>query len=92
MPTKRSLAFAASTAYLPTMPMQLRCAVLFALGLMLSCCAAAPKSLGGMPRNVPPRPGTPEYVEYQKQIEAERTRDKSKDAKPANAPTIDVPR
>jgi hypothetical protein len=67
---------------------KLRIPTLVLLGLMLTSCASAPKWLGGMPPSVPPRPGTPEYEEYQKHIEVERTRDKSKDAKPADAPSI----
>jgi hypothetical protein len=32
-----------------------------------------------MPKNVPPRPGTPEYDEWMEQQQAEAARDKSKD-------------
>ena len=38
-----------------------------------------PQWMGGLPKDVPPRPGTPEYDEFQRKLEAERTRDKSKD-------------
>ena len=40
----------------------------------------APEWLGGTPKGVPPRPGTPEYDAFRKQQEAEANRDKSKDA------------
>ena len=50
----------------------------------------APAWLGGMPKGVPPRPGTPEYDAFTKKQEAEANRDKSKDpAKPkAGAPKL----
>jgi hypothetical protein len=38
-----------------------------------------PTSLGGPPKDLPPRPGTPEYDAYQQKMEDEATRDKSKD-------------
>jgi hypothetical protein len=38
-----------------------------------------PEWLGGMPKGVPPRPGTPEYDAFTKKQEAEANRDKSKD-------------
>jgi hypothetical protein len=37
--------------------------------------------MGGMPEGTPPRPGTAEYAEFQRKLEAERTRDKSQDPK-----------
>ena len=39
----------------------------------------APEWLGGMPKGVPPRPGTPEYDAFMKARQAEADRDKSKD-------------
>jgi len=30
-----------------------------------------PHALGGLPKNAPPRPGTPEYEEYKKRIEGQ---------------------
>ena len=39
----------------------------------------APEWLGGMPKGVPPRPGTPEYDAFKKAQQAEAERDKSKD-------------
>jgi hypothetical protein len=43
----------------------------------------APAWLGGTPKGVPPRPGTPEYDAFMKAQQAEADRDKSKDpAKP----------
>jgi len=38
--------------------------------------------MGGLPEGAPPRAGTPEYVEFQRKLEAERIRDKSQDPKP----------
>jgi hypothetical protein len=40
----------------------------------------APEWLGGTPKGVPPRPGTPEYEAFRKAQQAEADRDKSKDA------------
>ena len=50
----------------------------------------APTWLGGAPKDMPPRPGTPEYDAFTKKQEAEANRDKSKDpAKPkAGAPKL----
>ena len=49
-----------------------------------------PEWLGGMPKGVPPRPGTPEYDAFMKAQQAEANRDKSKDPpKPkAGAPKL----
>jgi hypothetical protein len=30
-----------------------------------------PHALGGLPKNAPPRPGTPEYEDYRKRIEGQ---------------------
>ena len=49
----------------------------------------APEWLGGMPKGVPPRPGTPEYDAFKKAQQAEAERDKSKD--PAR-PKSEAPR
>ena len=35
--------------------------------------------MGGLPKDAPPRPGTPEYDEFERKQEAERARDKSRD-------------
>jgi hypothetical protein len=49
----------------------------------------APEWLGGMPKGVPPRPGTPEYDAFMKAQQAEANRDKSKDpSKPKAAPKL----
>jgi hypothetical protein len=37
-----------------------------------------PEWLGGMPKGVPPRPGTPEYEAFRKAQQAEANRDKNK--------------
>jgi hypothetical protein len=62
-------------------------------GLWLASCSTAqgvseklidstPSWMGGLPKDVPPRPGTPEYEEFQRKQEAERARDKSHDPRP----------
>jgi hypothetical protein len=38
-----------------------------------------PEWAGGAPKNMPPRPGTPEYEAFRQKMDAEATRDKSKD-------------
>ena len=49
----------------------------------LASCGTAvdyiPTWLGGLPKGVPPRPGTPEYDAFRQKMDAEVTRDKSKD-------------
>jgi hypothetical protein len=56
------------------------------LGPVLGSCAGGgavgdllPQWAGGLPKNAPPRPGTPEYDAYRQGLEAEAARDKSKD-------------
>ena len=41
-----------------------------------------PAWMGGLPKDAPPRPGTPEYDEFRRKQEAELARDKSHDSKP----------
>src|SRR3974377_106558 len=70
--------------YLPSMT---RLIVLLAVaGPLLGSCASGagvgdyiPHWAGGLPKNAPPRPGTPEYDAYRARLEAEAGRDKSKD-------------
>ena len=51
----------------------------------------APEWLGGTPKGVPPRPGTPAYYDaFMKKQEAEANRDKSKD--PAKLKAEKLPR
>jgi hypothetical protein len=38
-----------------------------------------PQWAGGAPKNIPPRPGTPEYDAFRQKMDAEAARDKSKD-------------
>jgi hypothetical protein len=62
--------------------------VIFA-GVLASCSGSNPGDYipvwaGGIPKNVPPRPGSPEYDAYRKNLEAEAARDKSND--PPNPP------
>jgi hypothetical protein len=56
-------------------------------GSMLASCAGSGRNLGdyvpawagGLPKNAPPRPGTPEYDAWRQNWEADAVRDKSKD-------------
>jgi len=49
----------------------------------------APTWLGGTPKDMPPRPGTPEYDAFLEKQEAEANRDKSKDPpKQGGAPKL----
>jgi hypothetical protein len=64
-----------------------RVAVLAIAATVLASCAEVshtvvdliPHWAGGLPNNVPPRPGTPEYEAWQQQRQVEAARDKSKD-------------
>ena len=38
-----------------------------------------PQWAGGYPKDMPPRPGTPEYEAFRQKLDAEAKRDKSKD-------------
>jgi hypothetical protein len=60
--------------------------LLIIAGPVLGSCANGagvgdyiPHWAGGLPKNAPPRPGTPEYDAYRQRLEAEAGRDKSKD-------------
>jgi len=59
-----------------------RVGALLVAGLLLGSCSTMPQWMGGLPEGAPPRAGTPEYVEFQRKLEAERIRDKSQDPKP----------
>jgi hypothetical protein len=68
--------------------------VIFA-GILVSCSGSNPGDYipvwaGGLPKNVPPRPGSPEYDAYRKNLEAEAARDKSNDppTQPPGGPTL----
>jgi hypothetical protein len=74
---------------------------LIALGVVATALAGCaghvadyiPTWLGGPPKDLPPRPGTPEYDAYRQKMDAEVTRDKSKDPpKPKTDPGIAVPK
>jgi hypothetical protein len=64
-----------------------RVAVLAIAACVLTSCAdvshtvvdSIPHWAGGLPKNVPPRPDTPEYDAWLQQREVEAARDKSKD-------------
>jgi hypothetical protein len=63
-----------------------RIAALLIAGLALAGCASGgkvgeilPEWAGGYPKDLPPRPGTPEYDEFRQKLDAEAKRDKSKD-------------
>jgi hypothetical protein len=47
-----------------------------------------PHALGGLPKNAPPRPGTPEYDEYKKRLEGQAG-PKSEPGPNVSAPTGD---
>jgi hypothetical protein len=61
------------------MPSHVMRAVAFGLfAFALASCTAGgtiadlvPHSMGGLPKNAPPRPGTPEYEDYRKKIEGQ---------------------
>jgi hypothetical protein len=73
--------------------------VILAAGFLASCASGRnvgdyiPVWAGGLPSNAPPRPGTPEYDEYQRNLQVEAARDKSKDPPKPNtdAPTPLLP-
>jgi hypothetical protein len=57
-------------------------ALVIATTALTSCGHVAdyiPTWAGGLPKDVPPRPGTPEYDAFRQKIDAEVSRDKSKD-------------
>jgi hypothetical protein len=69
-----------------------RLVVLVISGMLLASCASGgaigdiiPHWAGGLPKNAPPRPGTPEYEAYIQQLQSEAARDKSKDVKESAA-------
>jgi hypothetical protein len=57
-------------------PIIVRLVALLAFMPLVSCASggvvgeAIPTWAGGMPKNVPPRPGAPEYEDYKKSLEA----------------------
>jgi hypothetical protein len=60
--------------------------VLVIAGIVLASCTSGgtvgelmPHWVGGLPKDAPPRPGTPEYEAYRQQLEAEAAREKTKD-------------
>jgi hypothetical protein len=71
-----------------------RLIVLIISGLMLASCSGgiigdyAPQWAGGFPKDLPPRPGTPEYDAWRKKQETEADRDKMNDPP---APKTDSP-
>jgi hypothetical protein len=66
------------------MPVMARLIALAIVATALAACAGhvsdhIPTWLGGPPKGMPPRPGTPEYDAYRQKMDDEVTRDKSKD-------------
>ena len=65
-------------------------ALIVACSMLASCAGRnlgdyVPLWAGGLPKNAPPRPGTPEYDSWRQNWEAEAVRDKSKDPPKADA-------
>jgi hypothetical protein len=58
--------------------------ILFLLltALSLSSCADAPPWLGGLPKDAPPRPGTPQYDAWMAERAAEAARPKQSQEQP----------
>jgi hypothetical protein len=61
-------------------------ALLVVASTVLGSCSEAsnmanymPAWAGGIPKDAPPRPGTPEYDAFRQKLETEAARDKSKD-------------
>jgi hypothetical protein len=58
-------------------------ALVIAVTALASCTGTVfdymPEWAGGLPKDAPPRPGTPEYDAFRRKLEAEADRDKSKD-------------
>jgi hypothetical protein len=59
-------------------PMLWRALALWLFAVALASCTSGgtiadmvPHALGGLPKNAPPRPGTPEYEDYRKRIEGQ---------------------
>ena len=88
----RSPGFPFRPSFLGIVPGMARLIALLITSTLLCSCSNvtggvvgdyAPEWLGGTPKGVPPRPGTPEYEAFMKAQQAEADRDKSKDpAKP----------
>jgi hypothetical protein len=59
-------------------------------GTILASCTGGgmgdyiPHWAGGLPKDVPPRPGTPEYDAYKQKLDAEAARDKRNDHPPTS--------
>jgi hypothetical protein len=71
-----------------------RLIALIVTSTILGSCSSAgdlvadyvPEWAGGLPKNAPPRPGTPEYDALRQKLETEAGRDKNKDP-PRQKPT-----
>ena len=69
----------------------LKTAILFGLGLSLASCGSVvadhwPHWAGGMPDDVPPRPGSPGYAEFVAHGQATQQADTAANARPSSAP------
>ena len=69
------------------LPAMAHLVALVVAGIVLASCSSGgvvgdylPQWAGGTPKNIPPRPGTPEYDAFKQKQEAEAARDKSKDS------------
>jgi len=69
--------------------------ILLIVAALLGSCSSAgdyiPHWAGGLPKDTPPRPGTPEYDAYRQRQDAEAARDKSKDP-PTAKPDSPLPK
>jgi hypothetical protein len=60
-------------------------------GTVLASCSGGvvgdylPQWAGGRPKDLPPRPGTPEYDAFRQKLDAEAARDKRKDSPASKA-------
>ena len=68
------------------LPAMAQLVALVLAGIVLAACSSGgvvgdylPQWAGGAPKNLPPRPGTPEYDAFRQKQDAEAARDKSKD-------------
>jgi hypothetical protein len=81
-------------------PAMARLITLIVASTILGSCSSAahlvvdymPAWAGGLPKDAPPRPGTPEYDALRQKLETEANRDKSKDAPAPKADPTGLPK